>query len=116
MMQPTEQISTVYTSDTDVMFPLRVIPHLRSLRGDVWKAIIDEVAADDASLISQAAFTLMMVKLGGCQGCSVDSFRGMRGCTQCARQTIRRFRGADQDLLRQYQTAQNEVQRHLNQT
>ncbi len=111
----TEQISAVYNSDTDVMFPLRVISNLRGLRGDVWKTIIDEVTADDASLVSQAAFTLMMVKLGGCQGCSVDSFRGMRGFTQCARQTIRRYRGADQDLLRQFQNAQVDIKKHLNQ-
>lgn len=115
MTQQAEQISAVYNSDTDLMFPLRVVPHLRNLRGDVWKDIIDEVTAEDASLISQSAFTLMMVKLGGCQGCSVDSFRGMRGCTQCSRQTIRRFRGADQDLQRQFQMAKNEIQRHLNQ-
>jgi hypothetical protein len=115
MTQQGEHISAVYNSDTEVMFPLRVIPYLRSLRVDVWKTLIDEVTDDHANLINQAAFTLMMVKLGGCQGCSVDSYRGMRGCTQCARQTIRRFRGADLDLLRQYQTAQSEVQRHLNQ-
>lgn len=114
-MQQPEQISAVLNSDTDLMFPLRVIPHLRNLRGDVWKIIVDEVLDEEAPLVRQAAFTLMMVKLGGCQGCSVDSFRGMRGCTQCARQTVRRFRGADQDLLRQYQQAQIEVQRHLNQ-
>ncbi len=114
-MQQPEQISAVLNSDTDLMFPLRVIPHLRNLRGDVWKTIVDEVLDEEAPLVQQAAFTLMMVKLGGCQGCSVDSFRGMRGCTQCARQTVRRFRGADQDLLRQYQQAQIEVQRHLNQ-
>src|SRR5512135_2311957 len=76
MTQQAEQISAVYNSDTDVMFPLRVIPQLRNLRGDVWKRIIDEVTSDNANLICQAAFILMMVKLGGCQGCSVDSFRG----------------------------------------
>ncbi len=114
-MQQPEQISAVYNSDTDLMFPLRVIPNLRNLRGDDWKAIVEEVLDDNAPLVKQAGFTLMMVKLGGCQGCSVDSFRGMRGCTQCARQTIRRFRGADLDLTRQYQQAQTEVERHLNQ-
>jgi hypothetical protein len=114
-MQQSELISTVYNSDTDLMFPLRVIPHLKSLRGDEWKKLIDEVSMEEAPVISLAAFTLMMVKLGGCQGCSVDSYRGMRGCTQCARQTIRRYRGSDQDLLRQYNQSQNEVQKYLKQ-
>ncbi len=97
------------------MFPSRVIPHLRSLRGDPWKALIDELTAEDAPVEALAGFTLMMVRLGGCQGCSVDSFRGMRGCTQCARQTIRRYRGSDQDLLRQYQQCKDEVERYLQQ-
>jgi len=112
-MLSSDLVSAVYNSDTDLMFPLRVIPFLRNLRGDRWKALIDEVMKADAPIISQAAFTLMMVRLGGCQGCSVDSFRGMRGCTQCARQTIRRYRGADLDLLHLYEQAKIEVQRYL---
>lgn len=114
-MQPSEQVSAVYNSDTDLMFPLRVIPHLRGLRGDVWKSIIDSLLDEKAPIISLAAFTLLMVKLGGCQACSVDSYRGMRGCTQCARQTIRRYRGNDQDMLRLFQQSQTEVERYLNQ-
>lgn len=114
-MLQSETVSAVYNSDTDLMFPLRVIPQLRNMRGDVWKALIDEVGAEDAPVASVAAFTLMMVRLGGCQGCSVDSYRGMRGCTQCARQTVRRYRGTDQDLLRLYEQTKNEVERYLNQ-
>jgi hypothetical protein len=112
MLQP-ETVSAVYNSDTDLMFPLRVIPNLRGMRGDQWKALIDELCAENAPIEALAGFTLMMVKLGGCQGCSVDSYRGMRGCTQCARQTIRRFRGSDQDLLRHYQQCKSEVERYL---
>ncbi len=114
-MLQSETVSAVYNSDTDLMFPLRVIPQLRNMRGDAWKALIDELGAEDAPLVSVAAFTLMMVRLGGCQGCSVDSYRGMRGCTQCARQTVRRYRGTDQDLLRLYEQTKNEVERYLNQ-
>lgn len=114
-MQQPEQVTTVYNSDTDLMFPLRVIAHLHNLRGDVWKTIIDEVLADDAPLSNLAAFTLIMVKLGGCQTCSVDSYRGMRGCTLCARQTVRRYRGTDQDLLRLYNQSKIEVNRYLDQ-
>ena len=114
-MQQSELVSAVYNSDTDLMFPLRVIPHLRNLRGDAWKTLIDDLSQEDVPIIHLAAFTMMMVKLGGCQGCSVDSYRGMRGCTQCARQTVRRYRGSDQDLLRQYRLSQNELQKYLDQ-
>ncbi|MCL4561169.1 MAG: hypothetical protein M1281_11200 [Chloroflexi bacterium] len=59
------------------------------------------------------AFVLMMIRLGGCLSCNADSFRAMRGCTQCARQTIRRFRGNDQDLVEQFKEAQREIERNL---
>ncbi len=103
----------MYNSDTDLMFPPRVIPQLKGLRGEIWKKLVEEIDMPETSLVRKAAFTLMMVRLGGCQGCSVDSFRGMRGCTICAKQTIRRFRGADQDLVNQYQQAQSEVEKYL---
>lgn len=103
----------MYNSDTDLMFPPRVIPQLKGLRGDIWKKLVEEIDSPETSLAKKAAFTLMMVRLGGCQGCSVDSFRGMRGCTICAKQTIRRFRGADEDLVNQYQQAQSEVEKYL---
>lgn len=103
----------MYNSDTELMFPLRVAPQLASQRGEIWKNLIDRVTAVDASPVNRAAFTLMMVRLGGCQGCSVDSFRGMRGCTACAKQTIRRFRGNDADLENQFNTAANDVETYL---
>lgn len=115
-MLPPDTISAEYNNDTDLMFPLRVIPQLRNIRGDQWKALIDEILLEDATIVSQSAFTLMMVRLSGCQSCSVDSFRGMRGCTQCARQTIRRFRSTDQEIMLLYEQAKSDLQRHLNQT
>lgn len=103
----------MYNSDTELMFPLRVVPLLSGLRSDRWKVLLDQVSAPDASVVEQSAFTLLMVRLGGCQGCSVDSYRGMRGCTACAKQTIKRYRGSDSDLEEQYQQAFVEVKEHL---
>jgi hypothetical protein len=40
----------------------------------------------------------------------------MRGCTQCATQTIRRYRGSDEDLLENFLTAKEEIQRFLHLT
>jgi hypothetical protein len=103
----------MYNSDTELMFPLRVVPQLQGQRGEMWKALVDRNSGQNASTVEQAAFTLMMVKLGGCQGCSVDSFRGMRGCTACAKQTVKRYRGTDADLEGQYQQAYKDVEQHL---
>lgn len=104
----------MYNSDTEVMFPPRVIGHLRNLRGVDWQRLVDEVCSEKADLLERAAFTLMMVRMGGCQTCTIDSYRGMRGCTMCARQTIRRFRGSDHDLVKQFEQCKRELQQYFN--
>ncbi len=106
----------MYNSDTELLFPIRVIPELRSLRGDIWAQLVDQVSAHDADPLDQLAFVLVMVRLSGCVPCNADSFRAMRGCTQCARQTVRRFKGSDQDLVTQFQAARREVANHLQKT
>ncbi|HNT53333.1 MAG TPA: hypothetical protein PKG95_01395 [Anaerolineaceae bacterium] len=103
----------MYNEDTELLFPLRVIPVLRNLRSEIWAGLIDQVGAPTADPLDQQAFTLMMVRLASCTSCGADSFRAMRGCTQCARQTVRRFRGSDADLLVQFQQYRIEVQHYL---
>jgi hypothetical protein len=103
----------MYNSDTEVLFPSRVIATLRGLRGGEWKELADRVAALPAGSPDHLAFVLMMVRLGGCVSCNADSFRAMRGCTQCARQTVRRFRGNDQDLVDQFNEAKADVEKYL---
>jgi len=106
----------MYNSDTELLFPLRVIPELRSLRGEVWANLVDQVTSPDADPLDQYAFVLVMVRLSGCIPCNADSFRAMRGCTQCSRQSVRRFKGSDQDLVNQFQAARREVANHLHKT
>ncbi len=103
----------MYNSDTELLFPLRVIPELRSLRGPIWRDLVDQVSAPTADPVDQQAFVLIMVRMGGCVPCNADSFRAMRGCTQCARPTVRRFKGTDQDLVNQFQAARKEATNHL---
>lgn len=99
----------MYNSDTELLFPVRVIPSLRDLRGEAWQKLVDRVSAVDADPFDQQAFVLMMVRLSSCTACDADSFRAMRGCTQCARLMIRRFRGSDQELVSQFISYRHEV-------
>jgi hypothetical protein len=103
----------MYNSDTEVIFPIRVIPSLRSLRGDDWQELVDSLSSDLIEENKLFAFILFMVRLGGCGNCNTDSFRAMRGCTQCAKQTINRYRGSDQDLMELYFQSRKEVQRYI---
>ena len=99
----------MYNSDTELLFPSRIVPGLRSLRGKEWNELIDRVLQKNQQSIDLTAFVLMMVRLNGCVSCNVDSFRAMRGCTQCAQQVVRRFRGEDSELVEQFERAFNDV-------
>ncbi len=104
----------MYNSDTELLFPLRVLPQLAGLRGDDWRVLVERVEKPEASKLEKCAFVLMMVRMGGCVSCNSDSFRAMRGCTVCARQTVRRYKGADKDLVEQHRQLQKEVEQFLN--
>ncbi len=103
----------MYNSDTELLFPLRVVPNLNNARGEEWHALLDQVSSEQASLADQMSFVLMMVRLDGCVGCNADSFRAMKGCTQCARQNIKRFRGNDQELVELFMQTHKEVDLYL---
>ncbi len=103
----------MYNADTDLLFPPRVIPALRGLRGEAWQKLIDHVSELGPTDVERMAFVLMMIRLGSCTSCHADSFRALRGCTLCAQQTIRRYRGTDQELLSLFADARREVESYL---
>lgn len=94
---------------TDFIFPPRIIPELRNLRGDKWSNLIEQLVRSKPESPPRIAFVLMMVRLAGCTTCQADSFKAIRGCNLCAVQTIKRFKGDDEDLLQQVRDAEQEV-------
>jgi hypothetical protein len=103
----------MYNADTELLYPIRVTSSLRNIRNEQWAQLIDCVTNDKVATLDQLAFTLLMVKIDGCVNCNTDSFRAMRGCTQCAKQNIKRFRGGDQELINQFNQARIDVERFL---
>lgn len=99
----------MFNTDTELLFPTRVIPTLRNLRGDEWKLLIDRLINLNADDLDLVAFTAMIAKLASCNACNADSFRAMRGCTQCARLIIRRYKGSDHDLIELFNNSRLEV-------
>lgn len=102
----------MYT-DNELLFPHYVIPTLRDLRGPEWSSLVDDVTARGECEAETLAFMLMMIRLNGCMACETDSYRAMRGCTACAHQTLRRYKGSDDELLKMYDTALQDVRAHL---
>jgi hypothetical protein len=103
-----------YNSDTEIIFPMRVASQLRSARGYSWQRLVDQVLRSEEGSQERLAFSLLFVRLSGCLTCHADSYRAMRGCTLCAKQAVRRFRGNDSELIALYRCAQEEVERLQN--
>jgi len=103
----------MYNPDTDLLFPGRVILTLRDQRGEIWQRLVAHVGDAEPESVEYLAFILMMARLDGCVSCNADSYRAMHGCTACARQTLKRYRGSDEDLVGLYQAAKSDVETHL---
>jgi hypothetical protein len=98
---------------SELLFPPYAIAPLKDLRGPKWKALVKRVAALHETHQEILAFSLMMMRLDGCLTCETDSYKAMRGCVQCAIQTVRRFKESDEELLRLYEQAQKDVNAYL---
>lgn len=98
----------MYT-DNALLFPRHVIPSLRSLRGQMWDTLIERVSNLPECHEETLAFMLMMINLNSCMSCETDSYRAMRGCGACAQQTLRRYKGSDEELLQLFQDALDNV-------
>jgi hypothetical protein len=103
----------MYQSDTEMLFPTRVIPTLRHLRGPAWKQLVEQVARVPDGEEATLAFGLMMIRLNGCLTCHSDSYRAMRGCTACAQQSVTRYKEGDEGLVKLYHKAHQDVQLYL---
>jgi hypothetical protein len=97
----------------DLIFPPEAIPGLRDERGTHWKALVTELAEADPLQPELVAFVLTMARLNNCATCNADSFRALQGCSQCSRQSLKRYRGTDEQLLRLFKTAKDDVLQHL---
>jgi hypothetical protein len=96
-------------NDTELFFPMKNLPLLKNARGDEWKALIEKVTAPNADPVDPIALSVMLIKLGGCANCNVDSFRAMRGCMECAKLTLRRYKNSDKDLIQLFESTRKEV-------
>ena len=99
----------LYQGDTEMLFPLRVLPALKHLRGPEWHTLIEHITALPEHHPDVLGFTLMMVRLNGCMTCHADSYRAMRGCTLCARQAVARFKGSDRELIGRWEQARQDI-------
>jgi len=103
----------MFNTDTELLFPLRVIPTLGNLRGQEWKSLIEQLGREETDIDEKIAMTALIAKLAGCAACNIDSFRAMKGCTQCSHLIIKRFKNSDAELINMYQACLQEVRNYL---
>ncbi len=96
---------------TELLFPPRLIPDLRDLRGEPWRKLVEYVASLPETHPDTLAFCLMMIRLNACLNCVSGSYRFMRGCELCAQQTISRYQGTDEELVEQFEQAKYDLDR-----
>jgi len=99
--------------DSEILFPSRCIPQLRDLRGKKWAQLVDRLMTLPDQHEDVLAFSLMMIKLGSCLTCDLDSYRASLGCCTCARRTVAGFKGPDEDMIRLMEEAREEARGYL---
>ena len=99
--------------DSEILFPPRCIPQLRDLRGSAWARLIDRLSNLPDGHEDMLGFSLMMIRLGSCLTCDLDSYRASLGCCTCACRSVAGFKGSDKELIRRFEKAREEVREFL---
>lgn len=97
----------------ELLFTPRLIPRLHNLRGEEWANLIDSLVPLPDTHPDALAFAMMMINLGACVTCEMDSYRAQRGCAFCAQQTILSFKGNDKQLIKRYEAMRQQFYEQL---
>ena len=101
----------MYTENA-LLFPEDAIPLLEDKRGWQWQQLVQRVEDLPAQHEERLAFMLLMMRMNGCMDCETDCYRAMRGCHACSLQTLRRYKGSDDDLLAGFENALTDVREY----
>lgn len=104
----------MYQRETELLFPMRVASALIDMRGEVWQELVDRACKAEAASLDRLAFNLLIIRLCNCLSCQTHSYRALHGCEQCAKHSVRRFRGDDTELVQMFEDAVTDIDIHLN--
>ena len=98
----------MYTNNA-LLFPEDAIPLLEDKRGWQWQQLVQRVEDLPPQHEERLAFMLFMMRMNGCMDCETDCYRAMRGCHACSLQSLRRYKGSDDELLAGFESALTDV-------
>ncbi len=101
--------------ESEILFPPRCIPLLAEVRGKAWKALVRRVARMPEDHPDTLALSLTVIRLAGCLTCDMDSYRASLGCAACSQRAVAGFKGIDEQLIRRFEEAREEIEAYLNQ-
>lgn len=101
----------MYT-DNALLFPEDAIPLLENKRGWQWQQLVQRIESLPPQHEERLAFMLFMMRLNGCMDCETDCYRAMRGCHACSLQSLRRYKGSDDELLAGFESALVDVREY----
>jgi hypothetical protein len=99
--------------ESEILFPSRCIPQLQNLRESEWANLVDHITHLPDGHEDVLGFSLMMIRLGSCLTCDLDSYRASLGCCTCARRSVAGFKGSDRELIQLFEEAREEVRGYL---
>jgi hypothetical protein len=88
--------------DSEILFPPRCIEQMLDLRGPKWQSLVKRVLSLPHNHEEVLAFGLLLIDLGSCLTCDLDSYRASLGCCTCARRSVSGFKKDDEALLAEY--------------
>lgn len=101
--------------ESEILFPPRCIPLLAEARGKAWKTLVRRVARLPEDHPDTLALSLTVIRLAGCLTCDMDSYRASLGCAACSQRAVAGFKGTDEQLIRRFEEAREEIEAYLNQ-
>jgi hypothetical protein len=103
----------MFSPETDLLFPLHILPALLDMRGSTWQELVHDVMSAGPDGLDRVAFVLMMARINNCATCNFHSYRAKNGCTACTKQSLKRIHEADEALIEVFRTTRKEVDQYL---
>ena len=97
----------------EILFPHKSVHALAGLRDAKWREIAKRVATLPEDHPESLAFCLMMIRQCGCLDCNPDRYKALMGCSACAKRNVIGFKGPDENLVKAYKDARNEIMKFL---
>ncbi len=101
------------TEEFQLLFPLEILPEIKDIRTKTWKGFLENYQQGENTLVTTVALVITLTRLVGCATCEADSFRAMRGCVACAKQSLKRNKDSDDTIIDSFHQCERQVVQFL---